>query len=486
MKIAFINQPWVETEEKYGVKAGSRWANIRLKNQNLSYYPFPFNMAYTTALLRKEGFEAVIKDGIAEEISTDYCINWLKKENPGVVLVETSTPSIKTDLEFAQKVKEETGALIILSGTHATTMPKEMLIHKQVDFVALGEYEYVILDLMKELQKQKPNFAKIKGLCSKSKGKIILNPRRELITDLDALPFPERDDLPIYKYNDPFCKKYPNIPIIASRGCPFKCIYCLEPSVFYGRPLHRARSPKKIVEEIALLVKKYKVKEVYFDDSSLTVNKKYVKDICYELLRKNVKVNWSCMADARIDLDTLKLMKRAGCSGLKFGAETANPEILKTIKKPLNLNIIRTFVKNCNKIGLYTHGTYMFGLPGETRQTIKNTIDFAFSVGSTTSQFAIATPLPGTEFYSMAKKNGWLITDDWSKYEGGSSPVIEYPNLSARDLQEAIRYAKRRRMVQILDNPKVMLQYMIKIYKMNGPVGFVKEMTEKAKFLLKK
>jgi len=486
MKIALVNEPWIVNEEKYGVKAGSRWANVRLKNQNMSYYPFPFNMAYTTALLRREGFDAAIKDGIAEELSKEQVMNWIRSEKPDFVLIETSTPSISNDLEFAKKVKDSVGAKIILAGTHATALPKEMLKHKQVDFVALGEYEYTILELMKEANKKKPSFKKIRGLCSKSKDNAIINPRREPIQNLDELPFPERDELPIYKYNDPFCKKFPNVPMTASRGCPFHCIYCLEPSVFYGKPYYRARDPERVVDEMELLIQKYKVREVYFDDSSLTLNKEYVRKLCYEVLRRKVKINWSCMADARTDFETLKLMKKSGCIGLKFGVETANPEMLKTIRKPLNLDTVRRFVRYCNKLGLYSHGTYMFGLPGETRETIKRTIDFAFSVGSTSSQFAIATPLPGTDFYKMARENKWLTTEDWSKYEGGCSPVIEYPNLKAKDLQEAIEYAKRRRMVQILNNPRVAAQYLLKMYKMNGPAGFIKEVSEKTKFLLKK
>ncbi len=486
MKIAFVNEPWINTDEKYGVKAGSRWANVRIKSQNLSYYPFPFNMAYATALLKREGFDAVIKDGIAEEISKEQLMAWLKNEKPDFILLETSTPSIYVDLEFAKEVKETLRVKTILAGNHSTALPQDMLKNKYVDFVVLGEYEYTILEFMREANKSKPNFKKIKGLCSKINDKITINPRRDLIQNLDDLPFPERDAIPIHKYNDPFCKKFPNVPLIASRGCPFRCIYCLEPSVFYGKPHYRARDPKKVVDEIDLLVKKYKIKEVYFDDSSLTVNREYVRKLCCEILNRNLKISWSCMADARTDFDTLRLMKKAGCTGLKFGVETANPEILKTIRKPLNLDTIRRFVKDCNKLGLYTHGTYMFGLPGETRQTIKNTIDFAFSIGSTSAQFSIATPLPGTDFYAMAKKNKWLVTDDWSKYEGGSSPVIAYPDITAQDLQEAITYAKRKRIMQILKNPKVTMQYLIKIYNMKGFLGTIGEIAEKSEFLLNK
>lgn len=482
MKILLINAPWVNTQTHYGVKAGSRWANIRNRQQNLMYYPFPFSLAYACSLLKSNGYDAIINDAIAQGFSSDQAKEYAIDLRPDIVVVETSTPSIYSDLKFCEELKNTFNPKIVLSGNHATALPREMLGYSFVDFVLLGEYEFVLLDLVKNLE----NHEKIKGLAYNKNGQVVVNSRRELISDLDELPFPYRDQGLVYKYNDPFCKGYPNLPMLASRGCPYTCIFCLEPYVYYGKPNYRIRKVKNIVDEIELLKLKYKIREVYFDDSSLTIDKNFITKLCNEILERKLDIQWSCMADARTDFETLELMKRSGCVGLKFGVESANTEILNAIQKPLTLETVKKFVKFCNILGLYSHGTYMFGLPKETKYTIKKTIDFAFSLNSTSSQFSIATPLPGTKFYEMAEVNNWLLTKDWSKYEGANSSVVKLPGLEPQEILDAIRYAKKKRILQILKRPAVAFNYLIKIYRMQGLDGIVAEMFKKLIFLLRK
>ncbi|MBD3204410.1 radical SAM protein, partial [Candidatus Woesearchaeota archaeon] len=460
------------------------WASKRSRKQNLEYYPFPFYMAYAASLLKKNGVDAKLRDAIADKKTKPEVLKFLKKENPDAVLISTSTPSIYSDLDFAEKIKKEIDTKIIFSGPHSTALPEEILSNDSVDFIVFGEYEFTLLELVKEFSKKTKDYEKIKGIGFKKKGRIIINERRQLLKDLDSLPYPEREELPIYSYNDPFCKKHPSIPLIATRGCPYQCIFCLEPHVFYGKPNYRKRDPKNVVDEMMFLIKKYKAKELYFDDTSLTVDKEFIKKLCIQIIDKEIKISWSCMGDAKTDYETLKLMKKSGCTGIKFGVESADPKILKNINKPLDLETVKRFVKNCNKLGIFSHGTYMFGLPGETKKTIKKTIDFAFSLGSTSAQFSVATPFPGTPFYKMAKENGWLITEDWTKFEGAQTPVISYENVTEKDLQDAIEYAKKKRIIQILKRPEVAFQYLTKIYNMKGFSGLIKEAYQKTHFLL--
>lgn len=485
MKILFLNSPWIIDKDYYSVKAGSRWASIRPRNQTLQYFPYPFQMCYATALMRGKGKDAHIRDAVAEEITAEECLKYIETLNPDVIVIETVTPSIYADYEFARKAKERCGARIAMAGPHVTALPEEALAHDWIDFVLIGEYEYAVLDLLNRLESGE-EFRDLPGLACKSEtGEIIVNERRELIDPLDDLPFPERDDVPLVKYTDPTCKKYPNVPVISSRGCPYQCIFCLEPYVYYGKPHLRLHSPKYVVDEIEHIMTKYNIEEIYFDDSSFTVNKDHTRAISEEILARGLNVYWSCMADARTNLDTLKLMARSGCRGVKFGVESANPEILKTIKKPLDLEQVKEFVRNCRACDIHTHGTFMLGLPGETPETIQRTLDFAFDLNTSTAQFSAATPFPGTEFYDMAKKNGWLTTDDWSKYEGGSSPVISYDSCKIEDIARALDECRKRRILMVARNPKVFWEYVRKIYKMHGPFGLVGELYKKGTYLLK-
>ncbi len=487
MEVVIVNSPWHEAPDAYGVKAGSRWPSIRKRSETLQYYPYPFFSCYAVAVLKREGIKAKFLDAIAGELSTAQTMKQLKEMAPKIVVIETGTPSIYQDWRFAKLCKKELSALVLLAGPHVTALPVESLAHEYVDGVLLGEYEMTLLQVYHAYMDNGDSWRRLAGIAAKDEeGNIINNGRRELIEDLDSLPYPERDDVPLFKYTDPTCKKYPNVCLIASRGCPFRCIFCIEPYVLYGKPSLRYRDPVAIVDEIEYVLKRYDVEEIYFDDSSFTTDKKKARAVAEEILKRGVKVYWSCMADARIDEETLRLMKRSGCHGVKFGVETASEHILRAIKKPLKLEEVRRFVDLCRKVGIYTHGTFMFGLPGETEQTIKETMEFAYSLRATTYQFSVATPLPGTEFYEMAKQNGWLTTDDWSSFEGGCSPVIEYPLLKRDQIVAALEEAKRRRIGNLLRNPAVFFQYLRKIHRTEGTVGMLRDMARKGLYYLRK
>jgi radical SAM superfamily enzyme YgiQ (UPF0313 family) len=471
-------------ECRYGVKAGARWASIRRRRETLQYYPFPFFMAYATALLKAEGFDARLKDAVAEEMNTEQALRFVEEYAPDLCVIETATPSIAMDLAFAEQVKARTGAVTVMSGPHASALPEEVLREQPAcDIALIGEYDYTLL----ELARLGPgaDLSQVKGIAYRDGDRIVRNEPRPLIEDLDSLPYPERDDIPIEKYTDPTCKRYPNVCIISSRGCPYSCIFCVEPSVYYGKPNFRARSPENVVDEIEFVMERYRAAEIYFDDSSFSIDLRRARRICEEILSRGLDIWWSCMADVRTDYETLELMYRAGCRGMKFGVESASPEILKNARKNLDLRQVKEFVRNCHRIGIYTHGTFMFGLPGETRETIRQTLELAFELKVTTAQFSVATPFPGTEFYRLAQEQGWLRTTDWAAFEGAESPVIEYPQCSAEDILAGIRESKRRKMIRVATNPPVLWQYMRKIYDMEGLSGLLRNLWEKGSFVIK-
>jgi radical SAM superfamily enzyme YgiQ (UPF0313 family) len=417
-------------------------------------------------------------------MSEDEFFEFVKKGGYDVIIIETSTVSIENDLKIAKKLKKIV-PIIVFCGPHTSALYNEIMKeNKFIDFIMYGEYDYTALDLIQTLDSG-GKIENVDGLVYRKGKKILVNKRRELIKNLDELPYPERDDVPMEKYNEPFCKNIPNVQMMTSRGCPYNCIYCVEPSVYYGRPNFRPRSPENVVDEIEFIIKKYKPKEIYFDDSSFTIDQERVKKICDLMIKRGIKIKWSCMADTKVSFETLKKMKEAGCIGLKFGVETANMQILKNIRKVFTPQDAIRMVKNCKKLGIFTHATYMFGLPGETEETIKKTIDFFIKLRTDTAQFSIATPYPGTDFYRMCEEKGWLITKDWKKFDGSRCSVISYPECTKEMIERAIVKAKKRLFVSVLTNPRTLKSYVVNSYKTEGLSGVLKNAMRKIKFIAK-
>lgn len=455
-----------------------------MKKEQLSYYPFPFFLAYACSLLKKNGFDARIKDCIAEEIDEDGYYSFLEEFQPDLIVSETSTPSIYNDVALTQKVKDKLGCITVLCGQHATALPEEVLSNRFVDYVLIGEYEEVLLNLVQRLEAGE-DISGLKGLAFSRNGTPVINARAELIRDLDSLPYPERESLPIYKYNDPFCKHAPNLQMMASRGCPYNCIFCLEPNVWYGKSNYRMRSPKAIVDEMEYLVRRYSAREIYFDDSSFSVNQEHVIKICDEILNRGLKVPWSCMADAKLQEKTLARMKEAGCIAIKFGVESADPNILRNINKHIDLEDVRRVVRLCQKIGIESHATYVLGLPGETKETMRSTIDFAFSLDTDTAQFSAALPYPGTEFYRMAKQKNWLTTSDYSRFDGCLDSIVNYPGLGNKEIIDALHYCRKRLIVKTILNPVKTFRYLVMIWHYGGIRGLSRTVVDKLEYLLR-
>ena len=481
MKVLLANLPWIKDDEKIGLRAGSRWPHLKLKKEQLPYYPFPFFLAYAAAVLKEGGHDVHLKDCIADEMSDNQFTDYMAGLKPDVVVFETSTPSINNDLVWTKKAKGY-GAVTVLSGPHATARPRDLLREEYVDYVIRYEYEYPLLELVNALS-GKGEVDEIKSLCFRRGEEIILNDKSQ-IEDINMMPYPLREQLPMSRYIDPFCKHAPNAQMMTSRGCPYQCIYCLEPWVFYGMRSYRARTPKSVVDEMQYLVEKYGAKEIYFDDSSFSVDQERVIKICDEIKRRKLKVYWSCMADAKMREETLRAMKEAGCIAAKFGVESADPQILKNINKHINLDEVKNVVRLLKKIGIGSHATYMFGLPGETKESMRRTMEFAFTLGTDTAQFSVAIPYPGTRFHEMAEKEGWLKATKWEDYSGQDA-VLEYPNLSGAEISKMMHDCRRKIMLKVALNPKQSLQYLKMIKDYGGITAVVQNILEKTTYLMK-
>ncbi|MFH1868944.1 MAG: radical SAM protein [Candidatus Omnitrophota bacterium] len=331
------------------------------------------------------------------------------------------------------------------------------------------------------MSRKRKDFHNVKGLAYKDRTDIKINQRRPGAKNLDEIPFPETDELPMYKYNEPVSRNYPNARVVTSRGCSYGCMFCVEPLM--TNRIYRKRSVGLVVEEIKMLIEKYNVKEIFFDDALFTIPR--AKEIAKALSENGIKISWTCWMDWRISLDDLRIIKKSGCSAIKFGVESSDSKILESLGKPIYIDNIRRLVKDCKKAGILSHGSFMLGLPGETAESMKDTVDLAFSLGLNSCQFTVATPLPGTQFYKEVSEKGWLATHDWSKFESVASPVVEYPNCTREDIISAVEEVRRRKVKQFLKNPINALLYIWKLVRIKGVRDFTDDFLTKARFVFK-
>lgn len=442
MKVFLGNAPWYK-DGLIGVRAGSRWPH--LQDEGDPYLPFPFYLAYAASLLEQHEFDVCIIDGVAERIQVDEfvkrCVEW----GPDLVFLEVATASIDVDLKVAAKIRKELPEVsIAFGGLFPEASGTDFLEkHQDVTYAFLGEYEDTLLDICQSLREGQFRYDFSGTAQRDASGKVVVNPRREMRKDVNEYPWPHRKTLPMIRYHDlPGGIPGPSLQMWASRGCPFHCTFCAWPQIMYGNDRYRVRDSVDIVDEIEAMVKEYDFKSFYFDDDTFNLGKKRIMTLGEEILKRDLRLPWAamCRADTS-DEETLKLLKASGLMSLKFGVETASQEIVDKIEKGLDLSKVEGSVKTCRKLGLNIHLTFQFGLPGETKETIRETIRFAMRLDPDSIQFSIATPFPGSSLYRQMEEEGKLVTKDWTQYDGGNVAVLRTDELSPHDLELALRTA---------------------------------------------
>jgi len=382
-----------------------------------------------------------VVDAMASNLTIDQVLSMVKDYDLIVMQVDSAT--VVQCIQLSEAIKQRSDVKICFVGPHVSVLSFADQILKStrhVDYIARREYDYTI----KELAEGKL-LEDTLGLSYRKDGKIHHNVDRPLIENLDELPFVNqiyKRDLPmkVYRIHE---LRHPFTTIFSSRGCPFGCrYYCRWPAVFDGSKF-RARSPMNVYREV-LWVKQNmpEIKEILFDEGTFTTIPKRVEEICK--LIKPLDVTWSCNARADVPFETLKKMKDAGCRLVIVGFESANPEILNNIRKGVTLERMEKFVKDCKNVGILVHGTFMIGLPGETKQTIENTFKFAVKMDLDSIQFSVATPYPGTEFWEYLDEKGWLTNSDYLDESGVQQAVYNYPNLSGEEIKAASERLHRR------------------------------------------
>lgn len=439
MKVFLSNPPW-RKDNLYGVRAGSRWPfMVKLKSDEKipGYLPMPFFLAYAAALLEKNNIDVLLVDSIAEEHDECEFITKVNEYKPDLFLIETSTPSINIDLNWIKKIKNifpDTKTL--LSGPHATVFAEKLIEeNKYLDFVLSGEYEFILLNLIKNLESGGSG-ENVLGVTCRVNGKIIKNKPAPPVKNLDEIPWPARHFLPMYAYNDAFAGlPSPNVQVWASRGCPYKCIFCNWPAIMYGGNLYRVRDVKDVVKEIKWLIDTYRFNAFYFDDDTFNIGKTRIIALCEELKKQNINVPWAIMARADTsDEETFKIMKDAGLYAIKFGVESGNQKIINDCGKSLDLQKVKRSVEIMKKLSIKVHLTFTIGLPGETKDTIKQTFKFLKEVNPDSAQFSIVTPFPGTKYYDILNLKGFILSKNWEDYDGNNMAVIRTDDLTSEEL----------------------------------------------------
>src|SRR5579883_2667888 len=400
LKTLLLNPP---SFENFDGGAGSRWPATR----EIESYWYPVWLAYPAGMI--EGSRLL--DAPSHHVSAEETIN-IARDYEFLVLF-TSTPGFPGDIRLTAKIKEVNPKIkIAFVGPHVSVLPERSLKeNRHIDFIVRKEFDWAVY----EYAHGKP-LNEILGASYLKDGAVVHNPDRPDLQDLDNMPHVTevyKRDLDVTRYNVPFLL-YPYVSLYTTRGCPAQCTFCLWPQTLSGHPW-RKRSADDVAREMAK-AKEYwpDVKEFFFDDDTFNIQKARTIEVCAKL--KPLKLTWSCTSRVTTDYETLQAIKKAA-----------------TIERA------RQFTKDCHKLGLVIHGDFILGLPGETRETIKNTIVFAKELDVETIQVSVAHAYPGTELWDHAVKNGFMVSDNKMVDEGGHQLAhIQYPGLPAAEIMEMV------------------------------------------------
>jgi len=442
MKILYLNGPY----KKLPYSRSSR--SPAVTKSGTIYYPIW--LAYAAGLAQQEtNYQIDLIDAIAKKWNLPELLDHLQKKPADLIFCDSSTPSIDQDLATAAAIKQTLPqSKIVLVGTHATATAQNLLqTNPHIDAVAQGEYDRTAIELARALETSQ-SWETITGISFRQNHKIIQNPPRELIDDLDNFPFISKIYRDFLDPQDYFfaAAQFPMVMIITSRGCPHRCGWCLYPQVMH-RGKYRLRSAENVAAEFEFIAREMpRIREVGIEDDLFTGNKKRLREICQLLIQQNNKLNFWC--DTRVDLDyqTMTLMKQAGCRLLIAGFESADQEILNNINKGTDPQSAFQFVADARRAGLLVHGCFVLGNPGETHQSMRRTLDFAKKLNPDTAQFFPMIVYPGTAMYQWAQENQYLTTENyrhWLTEDGLHNSIVDLPNLPSHEVLRFCDQARR-------------------------------------------
>jgi len=395
----------------------------------------PFDIMMISGCLEHNGFPASIYDFCNTRMTLEDVRKTIIAEKPKMVVFSTSSTTIHNDLKIADITKKiSKDILTVAIGVHVMGLKEEVLSYtKNLDVAIYNEPELVVLNLVKNNY----NPENVLGICYRKGQQIKRNPPQPNIKNLEDLGFPSHDKIPMNIYQEAIGKRRPFTIVMAQRGCVGNCTFCCQPT-FWGKP--RQRSVIHVIEELKW-VKKLGYREVLFNDPRLTVDAQWANELMDQMIANKIDLTWSCNDHATggisRDPELLKKMKRAGCHQIRLGLESANLEILKNVRKGVTPEQIRRVAAMIKKDGMKIVLFLLLGLPGETKKTMQETIEFAKSIDVDYITLGIAQPFVGTPFWNYLVENSYLRTKDWSKYDPMEPPVYEYPHLSSEEIFKA-------------------------------------------------
>jgi len=418
MRTLFLNPP---SFDGFDGGASSRWPASR----EIESYWYPVWLCYPAGMLP----DSKVVDAPPHKISLEQTVAMARDFE--LLVLFTSTPGFDVDVKIAEMMKAVNPKLkVAFVGPPVTVEPEKCLrASTAIDFVVRREFDHQIVNFA-----QGAKLEELPGVSYRKNGQFWHNPDGGYIENLDELPWVTKvykRDLDFRRYNVPFLL-HPYIALYTSRGCPAMCTFCLWPQTHSGHRW-RLRSSQDVANEVRWALENFDgLKEIFFDDDTFNYQKARTLDLCSKL--KPLKFTWSCTSRVTTDYETLKAMKEAGCRLLIVGYESGDPQILKNIKKGATVEMALRFTENCKKLGLQVHGDFIIGLPGESRASIRRTIEFAKRLDCETIQVSIAHPYPGTEFYEYVKQNNLITLDSMTDEMGHQLPNIVYPGLDRAEL----------------------------------------------------
>jgi hopanoid biosynthesis associated radical SAM protein HpnJ len=428
LKTLFLHPP---SYEGFDGGAGSRY---QARREVRSFW-YPTWLAQPAALVPGSRLVDAPPDGLTLEdvrpLARDY----------ELAVLHTSTPSFPHDVKVAEALKAENPGLRVgFVGAHVAVEPERALAASDaIDFACHTEFDFTI----REVAEDRP-LREVRGLSYREDGRIRATLPRPTIENMDDLPFVVdvyARDLTVENYYIGYLL-HPYISLYTGRGCRSKCTFCLWPQTVGGQR-YRTRSVEHVIAEIARARARFpQVKEYFFDDDTFTDDLPRAEEIARRLGR--LGVTWSCNAKANVPRPTLEIMKANGLRLLLVGYESGNQAILNNIKKGIRLDVARRFTRDAKDLGIKIHGTFILGLPGETRQTIEATIRFACEIDPDTIQVSLAAPYPGTELYRQAKAHGWLMSGTLVGDDGTQQAPLSYPGLPHTEIFAAVQTFYRR------------------------------------------